>query len=758
MLDTLGRIIGRSPWTVIWIWVGTVILACAAAFGGLFGQPLFERLSTGAVAVPGQTKDGTDLLYRESLKTGPTALLILQGVSLDDPVLKQEVASLRQDVLRLPHVATQQDPFAENDSRTSPACQGAAGTLRGCEFLDADSAPLLSDDKRSVLVIVGLKPGLDTEQIDDALAEVGRRMEQVAPRVSAERGLVGGLVQITNEVNTQVEVDLQTGEGTALPISLVIMIVVFGGFLAAMLPILGALAAIAGAMATLLAFSYVILLDASTVNVVTVLGLGLCIDYGLLLVSRYREEMVNLPGDPALPPTRRQRELALRRTMSAAGRTVLFSGVTVAVSLCGLMVYQANFLRAIGAAGVSVVAVAVLVALTLVPAMLSVVKVRMIRPGLVHRTPVIGRVARRLGDVAPEEGVFSSLARVVQRFPVLVLMIVLAALFVATLPVLRMELTASGVALLPKDAPQRQLFDTLESDFKYAATPAVTVVANTTAGRTRLFVQELESLPAVISVDPVKGLGVIEGKQLSSISVRVAGSEGSQAAQQVVRAIRQMDPGYQTWTTGNTSALIDYVDDLKARTPLALGIVVLATFVLLFLMTGSVLVPVKALLMNVVSLGASLGVLVWVFQDGNFEGLLNFTSAGGIETFIPPMTLAFGFGLAMDYEVFLLSRIAEYRRQGYRNNEAVVMGLQQSGRIITSAALIIVVVFAGFIFGKLLIIKQTGLALAVAVAVDATLVRMLLVPATMSLLGEWNWWAPPALRRLHDRFGLREED
>jgi RND superfamily putative drug exporter len=468
--------------------------------------------------------------------------------------------------------------------------------------------------------------------------------------------------------------------------------------------------------------------------------------------------MVRLPGDPALPPTRRQRELALRRTMQAAGRTVLFSGITVAVSLCGLMVYRATFLRAIGAAGVSVVAVAVLVALTLVPAMLAVVKVRMIRPGLVHRLPGVGNLIRRLGDVAPEEGVFSRLARLVQRFPVIVLLIVLSALFVATLPVLKIELTASGIAQLPTSSGQRQLFDTLETQFPYAATPAVTVVANTTAGRTRTLVDELKVLPSVSSVDPPTGLGVVAGKQLTSINVRVAGSEGSPAAREVVRAIRELDPGYQTWTTGTTSALLDYQDDLKSRTPLALGIVVLATFVLLFLMTGSVLVPLKALLMNVVSLGASLGVLVWVFQDGNLEGLLNFSSVGGIETFIPPMTLAFGFGLAMDYEVFLLSRISEYRRQGYRNDEAVVMGLQRSGRIITSAALIIVVVFAGFIFGKLLIIKQTGLSLAVAVAIDATLVRMLLVPATMTLLGEWNWWAPEWLRRLHDRYGLSEED
>jgi RND superfamily putative drug exporter len=200
---------------------------------------------------------------------------------------------------------------------------------------------------------------------------------------------------------------------------------------------------------------------------------------------------------------------------------------------------------------------------------------------------------------------------------------------------------------------------------------------------------------------------------------------------------------------------MDFTHAIATQAPAAIAVVIVATFVLLFLLTGSILVPIKALLINVVSLGASLGVLVLVFQDGRFESLLNFSSVGGIEAIIPILVVALGFGLAMDYEMFLLSRIKEYRDQGMSNNEAVVMGLQRSGRIITSAALIVVLVFGGFALGDLLVIKETGIALAVAVAIDATLVRCLLVPATMTLLGEWNWWAPAPLRRLHDRLGLR---
>jgi RND superfamily putative drug exporter len=243
---------------------------------------------------------------------------------------------------------------------------------------------------------------------------------------------------------------------------------------------------------------------------------------------------------------------------------------------------------------------------------------------------------------------------------------------------------------------------------------------------------------------------------LVTLGVRAPSGADTGAQQDLLAALQEDRPPFTSYLTGQVAALDDFSDDLASRAPYGVALVVLATFVLLFLLTGSVLVPLKALLANALSLGACLGVVVWVFQEGHLEGLLGFTSTGGIETFVPPLALAFGFGLAMDYEVFLLSRILEARDQGLRTDEAVVAGLQRSGRIITSAALIIVIVFSGFAAGDLLAIKQVGLALAVAVAVDATLVRMLLVPATMTVLGERNWWAPGPLRRLHDRFGISE--
>ena len=234
------------------------------------------------------------------------------------------------------------------------------------------------------------------------------------------------------------------------------------------------------------------------------------------------------------------------------------------------------------------------------------------------------------------------------------------------------------------------------------------------------------------------------------------GEPTSDEAQELVTTIRATPAPFETLTTGQAAAQIDFLDSMAARAPYAVGLVVLGTLVLLFLMTGSLVIPIKALLLNVISLGAALGVVVWIFQEGHLEGLLNFSSVGAVESIVPFLVLAFGFGLSMDYEVFLLSRIVEFHREGHENDRAVSLGLQRTGRIITSAALLICIVFAGFVAGDILIIKEMGVALVAAVLIDATLVRMLLVPATMTVLGRWNWWAPAPLRRLHERFGITE--
>lgn len=519
------------------------------------------------------------------------------------------------------------------------------------------------------------------------------------------------------------------------------------------MPIIGAIASIAVSLLGLLGFSYLIELDASVVNVVTVLGLGLCIDYGLLIVSRFREELRRTAPAPGPPPGKKNVATAMAATMASAGRTVVFSAVTVGISLSGLLLFSADFLRAVGAAGISIVAVALLVALTLVPALLVLAGQRMVRPGVLYRIPGLRAALRRFGDISPPEGLFSRLGRTTQRRPMLVVLGVLAVLALLAAPVSDLQLRNSGVALLPESAPQRQFFDTLAAEYPTAGFPAVQVVGRASPEQMTELAERIRAVDSTFTVAPPNEVS----SDYSVISVYTAdGDSASREAQDLVDVVRADRPDYPTWVTGQSAGLVDFVDAIKDRAPLAIAVVVLTTFLLLFLMTGSVLVPLKALLMNVVSLGASFGVLVWVFQYGNLSDLLDFTPTGGIETTIPLLVLAFGFGLAMDYEVFLLSRIKEFRDGGMSNNEAVVAGLQRSGRIITSAGLIIVLVFAGFVAGQLIIIKQTGVALAVAVAIDATLIRCLLVPATMTLLGEWNWWAPGPLRRAYVRFGVPE--
>ncbi|HVN12309.1 MAG TPA: MMPL family transporter [Kineosporiaceae bacterium] len=740
MLPALGRLLSRHPWRFVAAWTVLVTLGALAASGAV-GEGLFQRLQPGdAPQVQSPARRGQQVLD-DAAPGGATAQLLLDGVDPRSPAVRRVVEDLTARLMQVPTVLAVRSPYGPGP---------AAGTG------DPADSPLVSTDRTALLVTAQLRAGLSTPAERAALGEVTARMQDEARRLAGARALTGSVRGITDEINKQVPEDLRTGEVVALPASLLVMILVFGGFLAAGLPLVGALASIVGALTALLGFSYLLDLDSSVVSVVTVLGLGLCIDYGLLLTSRYREELRRGPAG------------ALERTLATAGRTVLFSGLTVAVSLAGLLVFRASILRAIGAAGLSVVLVALLVALTLVPALLALAGRRLVRPGVTQRLPVIRRLGRRLGDVPPERGAFSALAAVIQRRPVVPLVAVLAVLLIAGLPVLQLRLVSSGVALLPLSSPSRRLFDDVAARFPRANGASVTVVSTWRPEQLARWAQDagLARIPGVTGLDPVRVQA--NGRQsVSVLGIRTAGTRtvGSLAvpdptsdqARAVVRAVQAREPaGEPLWVTGQAAFVDDFLDDVRARAPYAIGVVVLATFVLLFLLTGSVLVPVKALVLVVVSLSASFGVLVWGFQQGHLGGVLDFTSTGGVETAIPVLLVALGFGLSMDYEVFLLSRIKEFHDAGLSNDEAVAAGLQRSGRIITSAALIIVVVFAGFAAGKLLVIKETGIGLAVVVAVDATLVRLILVPATMTLLGEWNWWAPGPLRRLHQRLGLRE--
>lgn len=742
MFDTLGRLIARAPRTAIAVWAVLTLGSFALAVLGLGGQTLFERLSTGAPAIPGSESTRADEIVRENATAGESLSLVVEGAPPTTTGLAEPVAALREDVMAVEGVTMVIDPFALPEGPASPA-----------------AAPLLANDGDGFLVVVDLDPELADEEEETALEEVVALLREAPERLQeaspGATGQVGGTTLIIEAITEQVEEDLQTGEAIALPVALLVMVMVFGGFLAASMPMVGAIASIGTGLGTVYGLSYALDLDASVVNVVTLLSIGLSIDYGLLIVSRYREELHVLLDDVPDAPHRRRRhdpvvETAVRRTMATAGRTVFYSAVTVAISIAGLLAFQPDILRGFGAAGVVVVLIAVATAMTLVPALLTLTGRRLLRPGLVSRVPGLSWLLERTGDVSSEEGAFSRLAERVQRRPLLVMVGSLAVLALLSVPVFHMELRNSDIELLPVGSEQRTFVETIATDYPASEAPAIQVVAEASVEEVATWADGLTAIPEVASVDPPAQLG-----EYVLLGVRADTDDGGgPVARDAVQALRDLDAPFPTWVTGQAANQIDFTQALVDRAPLGIGVVVVATFVLLFLMTGSVVIPVKALLTNTVSLAASLGVMVWAFQDGNLEDVLSFTSTGGIETYVVALIIAFGFGLAMDYEVFLLSRIKEAYDAGRPNDEAVRVGLQRSGRIITSAALIIIVVFTGFVFGELLVIKAVGFALAVAVLVDATLVRMLLVPSTMTLLGRYNWWAPRFLQRVHRRFAI----
>jgi RND superfamily putative drug exporter len=696
------------------------IASFAVAVAGVTGESLFQRLGSGEPTVEGESIEARRIIEAQE-PAGDTLMLQVTNAPLTDATAVQAAAAATGELTQVPGVASVQSALLHPGGLADPAV-----------------APLLGGGDASsgrFVTVVGFDQDLPKEALSSAEDAVEAGFDEIVAALPGAQGVTGGVGPVVEEIRATVERDLLRGEGIALPLTFIVMFFVFGGFIAAGMPVAGAVVAIGGSLLSLFGFSHVLELDVTVVNIVTLLGFGLSIDYGLLLVSRFREELWHeAEGSSA---TRDQAVAAAQRTVATAGRTVLFSGLTVAIALSGLLVFEAELMRAIGLAGVSVVLLAMLVAVTLVPAL-----------------AVLGshHLGKRSTEPVSDEGGFSRLASVVQRRPIWVILVVSAVLVWLALPALSMRLTASGTELLPVDAPQRVFFDDLAADYPTLSSPEVIVVAKSSdTAEVATWAKTLEGEQGVtsVSVSPL-------GADYQRVGVSVEGPATSDEAQALVTHIHDNRPAFGTWVTGQAAGQMDFLDSMSRGAPYAVGLVVLGTLVLLFLMTGSIVIPVKALLLNVISLGAALGVVVWIFQDGNLEGVLDFTSVGAVESMVPFLVLAFGFGLSMDYEVFLLSRIAEFHTAGVDNDRSVSLGLQRTGRIITSAALLIVIVFGGFIAGNILIIKQMGVALVAAVVVDATLVRMLLVPATMTLLGRWNWWAPGPLRRLHERFGITE--
>ncbi|MCL2783449.1 MAG: MMPL family transporter, partial [Propionibacteriaceae bacterium] len=477
-------------------------------------------------------------------------------------------------------------------------------------------------------------------------------------------------------------------------------------------------------------------------------------DYGLLVVSRYREQLVIELDATGLPmdQTRALRKdvarkivrAATEKTIATAGRTVTFSALTIAFAMSALLTMKLSILKTMAAAGIIVTLLAVLMALTVVPALIVIMNRVLIQKSVVSRIPVLRQITKALGDSASDTGFFSRLAHGVHRRPWLIMVFVLVVLGVMAYPIGDLKMRNVFDDFLPPDQPSTIAYNTLHHDYPAVGGASVIIIVDEPPANAISLYNYLQTLDGVDFVTPPGPTQGDASRTVISVQVDAADQVGAQVTD-LVKSLRAYDAGVKTLIGGPAAMQYDFIQAVIENAPLALAIMVCAVLLLLFWMTGSLIVPIKALIINSLSLIASLGATSFILQHGWF----GMPKVLGMETFIVACGVCFGFGLAMDYEVFLLARIKEYWDAGFENDRAVEQGLQRSGRVITSAAAIIVAVFIGFTFGDMGAIKQVGVLLAITVITDATLVRMLLVPATMTVLGRWNWWAPRPLRAIH---------
>lgn len=693
-MTRLGRFVVRRRRAVILFWL--VLLLGTA----VIGSSAFSALSTDFGAGNSTESGRVAHQLQDLAETGGQLAIVVDGVNVDDPQIQRQVTAGLASIAQLDGVLDVADPWSTH-----------ADTLR-------------ATDGRAALVVVTLAGNMD-EEADIAVAT---KVKELAHALDAPRVLVGGQVLVSETFGSASQSDLLLGESIALPIAILIMVLLLGGVIAAGMPLLVALGGVLPTLAVLVGATHLGDVSIFSINVVNMLGLGLGIDYGLLIVNRFREELGH----------GRDVHESVATTVTSAGRTVVFSALTVTVAMCGLFVFGVPLLTSFGIAGVAVVLLSMAGATTLLPATLA----------------IVGRRIKPSAAVPDVEGRFYRLTRCVQRRPVAVGAAAVLVLVLLGIPFLNARFETGDARTLPKSSEARATALTLADRFPARSTDPVTVVANADQADPAT----VSWLAGVASSAGVRGSSVRPGTPagLTVVDLVPAGTSQGAAATALVDRIRSDPPSFAIQVGGPAAELADVKAKLGARLPLAAIVVCLATLVLLFMMTGSIVVPIKAVVMNILSLGASFGALVWIFQEGHLSGLLGFDSVGALDLWMPVLILIFAFGLSMDYEVFLLSRIKEVHDETGDNDLAVAVGLQRSGRIISSAAALIVVVFAGFAAGEVLAIKQLGVGLAIAVIVDATIVRTLLVPATMKLLGERNWWAPAPLRRLHNRYGLHE--
>ncbi|WP_030161566.1 MMPL family transporter [Streptomyces sp. NRRL S-244] len=696
------------------------------ALAVLAGGGVADRMGSGGWEDPdARSTYAAKVLEREFPGSQPNLLLLVDAAGpgasgVDDPAVAAE---------------------AERLTAQLASEQGVAGVG---SYWRTHLPALRSEDGRQALIAARV---LGDEKTRAAV------LERIAPHYRGGHGPVnvslGGPVAVQREVTTTIQEDLLRAEVIALPVTLVLLVLVFGSAVAALLPLGVGIVAILGTNAVLRGLTEFTDVSVFAQNLTTALGLGLAIDYALFIVRRFREELA-AGRDPAA---------AVGATLRTAGRTVLFSALTVAVSLSAMLFFPMYFLRSFAYAGVAVVLLAAAAALILLPAALVLLGERVNSLDLrrLWRRNRPGAGAGTPGAAAGAEagrGWAWTTALVMRRAPVFAIATT-AGLLLLGLPFLGVKFGSVDDRQLPETAASHLVQQQIRDGFPGSPGAGLTVLAEGAAGPADLaaYRDRLAALPGVRVDGPVSS-GSRPG--YAYISVVTDGEPVGQRAQDLVGEVRKVDAPFDTAVTGQAAVLVDAQKAISEKLPAALALVVLATLLLVFLLTGSVLIPVQAVLLNALSLTAMFGAVVWVFQDGHLSGPLSFTSTGDIETTLPVLMFCIAFGLSMDYGVFLISRIKEeYERTGDHEG-AVRTGLVRTGGLITAAAVILAVVMVAIGSSRVTNTKMLGLGIALAVLMDALVVRSLLVPAVMKLTGRATWWAPGPLRRLHERFGLSE--
>jgi putative drug exporter of the RND superfamily len=734
VLDRVARSALAAPRRIL---VGALLLTLAAA---LFGAPVTTSLSAGGMRDPAAESSKAAALLADRFGQGDMSMMVTvsspEGV--DSPGARATGSQIVDQLAHAANVGQVLSPWTGARPRS-----------------------LVSEDGKTGLIVVGIT-GTDND--------VQKRAKQLAEQYVHDRDGVtvraGGEATIYWQINEQTRKDLLLMEALAMPLSFVALLWVFGGLFAAALPLIVGVIAVVGSMAALRALSVFTDVSIFSLNLSVALGLALAIDYTLLILTRYRDEQ-------AAGATR---EIALVRTMVTAGRTVLFSAMTVVLSMATMVIFPQYFLRSFAYAGVAVVASAALAAIVVTPAVIVILGDRL-------DSLNVRRLLRRLtGRPEPrpkpvEQTFWYRCAKFAMRYAVPVGLVVVTVLLLLGTPFMGVRWGFPDDRMLPPSASSREVGDALRNDFAVDPTTNITVVLPDTTGvepaQLGPYAAALSEVPDTIAVSSPVGT-FVEGKPAGPPSAPTGFGSGAafltvssraalfsvESAQQVNR-LRAVAPPAATaiQLAGVAPANQDSVHAVTGRTPMVLAIIAVITLVLLFLLTGSVVLPVKAVVMNVLSLTAAFGAVVWVFQEGHF-GALGSAVTGTLEVNLPVLLFCVAFGLSMDYEVFLISRIREYwllsGRTTADNEESVALGVARTGRVITAAALLMSIAFAALMAAQVSFMRLFGFGLTVAVLVDATLVRMLLVPAFMKVMGRLNWWAPAPLTRLHRRFGLAE--